>query len=414
MSHHSLIFGVDNYERDDRIPNLSFTTRDAKRLGAVMASPDYGGNPDTVVVSTNASHDQARRKLFDFLNNLGQDDQAFIHFSGHGMLDDGGRLYLCFADTTHERLIIDSLSADQIGLMLSNSDVGKAVVSLDCCFAAAGGNDMVPRAAQPGQIKKAGDKLTRATGVAFLAAAGETQTAKECSQLQAGVFTHHLIEAITSAEADVDDSGEITVDELKRYLSDKVPKHASQQRPHASVSGEVGDMVVAVSRQIQMRQLADLVRTRLRESYASNALDLSLAHEVEHFISGSDLRPLYDTPKWNLISKMNGNELSIAEFSSLWRNIVKAERTKAHSMAERAARDQAAQRKQEEKAELERRMQDETLTREWIKEQMAVATVYKAHQAKRLRGERTIRGLKACAVVVIAVISGGVMGQYAW
>ena len=66
------------------------------------------------------------------------------------------------------------------------------------------------------------DDLARRTGSIVFAATHAGKMAFESSQIQNGFFTHEILEALGSAEADRNLDGRISVDELEAFVSLKV------------------------------------------------------------------------------------------------------------------------------------------------------------------------------------------------
>jgi uncharacterized caspase-like protein len=69
----------------------------------------------------------------------------------------------------------------------------------------------------------------------------------ENDELKHGVFTYYLVEGLKGM-ADADEDGLITVEEVYRYVSDKVPQ-ATGQEQHPVKKGTVeGRLILGVTR----------------------------------------------------------------------------------------------------------------------------------------------------------------------
>jgi uncharacterized caspase-like protein len=78
-----------------------------------------------------------------------------------------------------------------------------------------------------------------------MTASDANELSVEKDELKHGVFTYYLLEGLRG-KADLDGDGVITVDEIYRYVSMKVPK-ATGQNQHPVKKGEtIGQIVLGV------------------------------------------------------------------------------------------------------------------------------------------------------------------------
>jgi uncharacterized caspase-like protein len=89
-------------------------------------------------------------------------------------------------------------------------------------------------------------------GRVILAASRPEQVSIEDDQLQHGVFTHFLLEAL-GGPADLNRDGEVTALEAYQYLSARVREytartHGFEQRPVLEVRGMSRELIVAAVR----------------------------------------------------------------------------------------------------------------------------------------------------------------------
>src|SRR4029453_16106027 len=104
----ALVVATSEYE-DARLAPLAGPAQDAEALEKVLANAEIGGFD--VQLALNAQHDDLRTTLEGFFSERGRDDLLLVHFSGHGLKDDDGQLYLAAADTRIDRLISTGLQA---------------------------------------------------------------------------------------------------------------------------------------------------------------------------------------------------------------------------------------------------------------------------------------------------------------
>ena len=92
----ALIVATSEY-KDSRLPPLPGPTEDAAALKAVLSNPAIGGYD--VRVALNSRVETLRRTLDTFFAERARDDVLLLHFSGHGLKDDDGQLFLTGSDT---------------------------------------------------------------------------------------------------------------------------------------------------------------------------------------------------------------------------------------------------------------------------------------------------------------------------
>ena len=93
---YALIIGNDQYT-DEKLSRLKTPVEDARALDQVMSNENIGGFKSYSLI--NKTEADIRREMSEFLSNKKPDDLVLAYFSGHGVLDSRGRLYLAFKNT---------------------------------------------------------------------------------------------------------------------------------------------------------------------------------------------------------------------------------------------------------------------------------------------------------------------------
>ena len=323
MTRRALLLGVGDYSAESGLESLPCPESDVELLEEVFSDPKAGGTSDTVQSHANLSLTEAKRALFDFLKTLDRDDTALIHFSGHGVQDPGGDLYLCFADTKVDELEISALPIEQVRRMLDNRRARRVLITLDCCYSGIAGEQLTRSStdAVHESLKSVETDFGQGHGVYVLSASGRSQTAKEDAKKGAGVFTWHLAEGIRTGSADLDGDGQITVAEIANYLQREVPKDATRQTPHLSAKNVSGTFVVAESRlqnvEAQIKRFSDTLDRLVDDRLVLYAF----AGEVQDWLSADNPLPLTTDPKWSLLEDIADGKLIAADFQERWRNL---------------------------------------------------------------------------------------------
>jgi uncharacterized caspase-like protein len=226
----ALIIGNSQYQ-DPRLAQLVTPQEDVNDLAAILRAPDIGGFEE-VTTLVNETDANVRLSIEDFFADKKPDDLLVIYFSGHGVRDEQGRLYLAVNNTRANRLratAIPSIHHERNG----SQPFQTASVDLDCCHSGAFA-----------QGSKAVTGESAGTGPAFegigygrvvLTATDATQYAwegdKVIGQADRSVFTHYLIEGLRTGAADTDHDGTITLDEMYDYVYENVVTITPKQTP---------------------------------------------------------------------------------------------------------------------------------------------------------------------------------------
>jgi len=214
---------------DSGLRQLVAPAHDAEAFAAVLEDPQIAGFDVTTLV--NQPHYAVGEAIADFYARGRGEDLTVVYFTGHGLKDDEGRLYLAMTNTRREALLWTAISAAQLNEAMESSPSRRKVLILDCCYSGA---------FPAGTLAKADDGVGtlerfHGKGRAVLTASDATQYAFEGDDVRgsgtSSVFTRHLVEALRSGEADLDKDGDIALDELYSYVYDRVVAEMPQQRP---------------------------------------------------------------------------------------------------------------------------------------------------------------------------------------
>lgn len=215
--------------QDEGLRQLTAPAHDAEALADVLSDPDIAGFEVTTLV--NEPHHRVGEVLGEFFRARRHDDLTLLYFTGHGLKDDEGRLHLAAANTRLSNLMFTSLPAEQIDQTMSGCMSRQQVLILDCCYSGAFPAGRLAK----GDAKVDTLKEFQGRGRTVLTASDAAQLAFEGDRLHGSaprsVFTKHLVQGLRDGSADLDGDGDITVDELYRYVHDQVVSEMPQQRP---------------------------------------------------------------------------------------------------------------------------------------------------------------------------------------
>ena len=225
---------VATYEYDDPgLSRLRAPEHDATALSTVLTRPEIGGFE--VKTAINLTAHELDIVVAEFFQNRRRDDLLLLHFSCHGVKDDGGDLYLAAKNTRLDLLEATATSATFVRRAMDRTHAGRVLLLLDCCYAGAFGRGMSTRSGGPVDIQ---DRLA-GRGRAVITATSALEFAFEENELVDGepdtaapsVFTGVLVEGLSTGEADLDQDGWVTLDELYSYVHDEVRRRNPRQNP---------------------------------------------------------------------------------------------------------------------------------------------------------------------------------------
>lgn len=260
----ALVIGNDDYH-DPTLARLTAPQADIAAFADLLEDPQRGAF-DKVQILRNRPQGDVRREMARFFHDRHRDDLLLLYFSGHGVLDAEGQLYLATPDTERDLLDATAVTAYYVNRLMRRCRSRRQVLILDCCHSGA-----FDRSAKGGGVGTqvgigeafAGD----GTGHIVLAASKATEYAFEGDEVtgsaQTSVFTGALIEGMRTGDADLDEDGYITPEELYDYVYHRVRQLSPRQTPGKWVYEQTGELILARS---PRRRLPDELQAQLDET----------------------------------------------------------------------------------------------------------------------------------------------------
>jgi hypothetical protein len=214
----ALLVGVSNYQQG--LSALPSATKDAKAIKQVLQHLDIGGFVETDITSLlNQPQKKVEDAIYILFNNCSPDDLVLFYFSGHGVKDEKGNLYIATPTTRTDQnkrvLPHTAIAASFVKDQMIASPSRRQVVILDCCFSGAFAKGLTLG-------NKSWAVLTSSDTV-------EYSYAPEPSELS--IYTRYLVEGIKTGVGDLNNDGNISVDELYEYTRKKVKEISPKMNP---------------------------------------------------------------------------------------------------------------------------------------------------------------------------------------
>lgn len=242
--------GVSQYA--DARYNLNFASKDARDIVASFTGPQKGFEKAYTMQILDKDATRINiKKAREFLAAAGVDDTIILFLAGHGLLDKKSEYYFATTDIVFDNPHQNGLSYDELEGILDGIASRRKLLLLDTCHSGEldSARELTPapalargvviqtfdakRDAYLGiGVKNSFDllqekfaELRRGSGSLVIAAASGASYALESAERRNGLFTSCLLEGLTTGRADRDLDGQITVSELRDYVSEMVQQY---------------------------------------------------------------------------------------------------------------------------------------------------------------------------------------------
>lgn len=252
---HALLIGMDFFQ-DDRLSRLLAPKEDVLSLREALLEPKIGAF-DTAEVFFNSDLVPIQTALHNLFDNRSPDDLLLLYYTGHGLIDKSGELYLSLHNSNAKTPSIGSLEADFVRKWMKESHAEAQIVVLDCCHSGAfmaGAKRAVDQLAVTQHTFDTGGK-----GQYILSACTATEFAFEAGELRHGdpdarprsIFTECFVKGLKTGDA-APQNAAITIDALYHYTRAQVLERKMPMDPQRWISGGSGELVLAKNQNIRI------------------------------------------------------------------------------------------------------------------------------------------------------------------
>jgi len=300
--------------KDPTLQDLLCPENDVDGLNDVLTSENYGQFTKTYVLK-NCPHSHVLLKINQVLKQVDKNDFVLIYYSGHGTSNRIGKLHLTTTNTMVNSLESTSIPIENIRNCIDVSPSNKIALLLDSCFSGAAGNAFIKSGV--------GDQLQLSLsgrGIYIMTSSTGIQTALEKEGDMYSVFTKNIIEGITSGNADLDNNGLISMDEIYKYVHDHVLDESHQEPMRWNLDVQ-GDLVIAKTSKYKKEEHNKQIRQMLLDQSSKGLLPDSILTRSLKIIS-TDCGQLsnIDLRYATLIDKYFYKKIELNEFIEEWYN----------------------------------------------------------------------------------------------
>jgi hypothetical protein len=245
-----VVIGINKYKN---FPSLKYAVNDAREFYRYLTEVNQVPKDHVwLILDEEATLDKFRSTLGTVLRrSAGKDDTVIIFLAGHGATEqdpsspdgDGLEKYILPYNADPKDLYASALPMSEVARIFQRISSERLVFIGDTCYSGASGGRTIFAGGTRANVSGAFlDRLSQGKGRVIITASDANEVSAEKDELKHGIFTFYLLEGLRG-KADLDKDGVITVDELYRYVSMKVPP-ATGQNQHPVMKGETTGQIV--------------------------------------------------------------------------------------------------------------------------------------------------------------------------
>lgn len=246
QSKYAILIGSSEFpDARAALPALPCAATDVHELQSVLSDPQLSAFDD-VQVALDLPHWEVMLRINKVMRKASREDQILLYYSGHGLLDSDGKLHLATVNTQPEHLHATTIPGDNLRALIRETRCRRIIILLDCCFAAAAGDQLQVDRLLDDSFHASGDTIDKGYAVSVIAAAAADQAAYAPDDGSTSFMTGIMIEAIRSGRADRNYDGVITIEEVYDDIRREMrQRHGTE--PVVFNSGFTGSLTIANS-----------------------------------------------------------------------------------------------------------------------------------------------------------------------
>jgi uncharacterized protein YjbI with pentapeptide repeats len=285
----ALIIATSKY-LDPTLKQLTAPAQDAKALAEVLENDNIGNFEVRILLDTPSQ--KIKRAIEEFFGGeRNRDDLLLLYFSCHGIKGTDTQLYFATSDTNSKFLFSTAVRARDVNELMSTCLAWRQILILDCCYSGAFARGMTVR--DDKQIHT-NEHFEEGRGRLVMTASDSMQYSfepevegnvkQEQDNIVRSFFTDALVQGLRTGEADRDENGHITYDELYDYVRDHVRQNSPKQTPRKWGFDVQGDIVIAQNPKVKEKEVEVVQeQQQKKENQSLQLLKLLQEQKVEEF-----------------------------------------------------------------------------------------------------------------------------------
>jgi uncharacterized protein YjbI with pentapeptide repeats len=308
----ALIVGINNYTH---LQTLDICKNDGTEMYKILSSLGYEISDENKLLGE-AKGEKLRDTIFNFFSDItsNPDDTLLFYYSGHGVPDIDGDIYLASSDIDPNEPYRKGFSFEELTKMIQRTVSTKVVVILDSCYS---GSAKISKgdeenAAKVGRttIEDKSRKL-QGQGKYILSASQALQEAYALTTGEHSIFTYYLLEGLKGNTKSIDGKGNVTPDSLGKYAYKEIMSlpldKRPRQKPITKADGSA-NIILASYPELKPLKIEDMLASMLKLLGDSNVQEFNKMRE-----ENSVILPMPDFSMANLHGlNLQGVNLSLA------------------------------------------------------------------------------------------------------
>jgi uncharacterized caspase-like protein len=273
----ALVIGISEYKY--KLQSLDFCEKDGEDMYEILQSIGFEIEGNYKLIGF-VKHGQIRDAIISFFTDptTTADDVLLFYYSGHGINDADGDVYLASSEIDPDIPFKRGVSFGELTKFVNHSNSTRIVTILDCCYSGAAklskGHENDAAKLGMSIISDKSKTLQQGEGKCLLAASQATQEAFALSEGDNSIFTHFLLEGLKGNEKSVDTEGNVTPDTLGKFIHRSIVSLPVDKKPAQTPIRKVeagGDIILVnyehLSKSILDSNLEESVPPSLTKTY---------------------------------------------------------------------------------------------------------------------------------------------------
>ncbi|MCI0400636.1 MAG: TIR domain-containing protein [Gammaproteobacteria bacterium] len=313
-----LIGGSEFSCANGQLAPLPSAVTDVRSLEKALSDPDVGDFTH-VQVSLDLPHWEILMRINQALRDAGRDDQVLIYYSGHGLLNAEGDLFLATVNTNPSLLASTALPVSAVRSLLSETQCRRIVIILDCCYSAAVERLKIDQMVNAG-FEDVASGTAGGYAICIIAASAASDRAYAPANGGESVLTAAILEAIRTCEGDKNNDGVIDLQELYDYACDKHSAHGFP-KPQFFSAGAIGCLTLArTAREFAGSETVERIRSAISHARQTQVdWPEEIFERAEQILQQSEkeIRQHYEA-LFSLLRDWSNERISLSDLSDQW------------------------------------------------------------------------------------------------